>query len=356
MALFELLSRRFALGSRLLFVFRQTGRLVICFVPIRAGRDRLRAFSGRFSVICLGWFTSSLCVYLRAIAAALAFDRRSAMQFCCGFAFGSRLLFILRQTGRLAAACVSVPPGRDRLRAFSGRSSVICFGWFTSGLCVYLRAIAAALAFDKRSAMRFCRGALPSVHACCLSFDKQDGLRYLAFLFRRVEIAFVRSRGVFRLSDLAGSLRVCAFICGDLDGVTEGRSYEGERGWRRGLCASLRSHIGTVMLSAGSTLGLRAPDCAKESSTLWTLLTLRRGCVGAYSRRRHPGIRKDPPGSNLWPGGSGCIKMLSTRSDVQTRAAPKRRGVGLHARSGVEAGTAGRVVLRGSKWKPALPA
>ena len=54
------------------------------------------------------------------------------------FAFGSRLLFVLRQTGRLAISCVSVPPGRDRLRAFSGRSSVICFGWFTSGLCVYL--------------------------------------------------------------------------------------------------------------------------------------------------------------------------------------------------------------------------
>ena len=26
-------------------------------------------------------------------------------------------------------------------------------------------------------------------HACCLSFDKQDGLRDVAFLFRRVEIA-----------------------------------------------------------------------------------------------------------------------------------------------------------------------
>ena len=38
------------------------------------------------------------------------------------------------------------------------------------------------------------------------------------------------------------------------------------------------------MLSVGRTLGLRAPDCAKESSTLWTLLTLRRGCLGACSR------------------------------------------------------------------------
>ena len=172
------------------------------------------------------------------------------------FALGSRLLFVLRQTGRLAISCVSVPPGRDRLRAFSGRFSVICLRWFTSGLDVSCR----------------------------------------------------RSR---RVTGDAG------------DEETE------LRGWRRGLCASLRSHIGTAMLSAGSTLGLRAPDCAKESSTLWTLFTLRRGCVGAYTHRRHPGIRKDPPGSNLWPGGSGCISMLPTRSNVQTRAAPKRRGVGL---------------------------
>ena len=112
---------------------------------------------------------------------------------------------------------------------------------------------------------------------------------------------------------------------------------DGGRGWRRGFCALSRGHIGTVSFSAGSTLGLRAPDCAKESSTLWTLFTLRRGYVCAYTCRRHPGTRKDPPGSNLWPGGSCCIEMIPVRSIVQTRAAPKRRGVGLCARSGVEA-------------------
>ena len=64
-----------------------------------------------------------------------------------------------------------------------------------------------------------------------------------------------------------------------------GTELRGGRGWRRGLCASLRNRIGLVSLSAGRTLGLRAPDCAKESSTLWTLFTLRRGYAGAYSRR-----------------------------------------------------------------------
>ena len=46
---------------------------------------------------------------------------------------------------------------------------------------------------------------LSSVHACCLPHgDKQDGLRYLAFLFRRVEIAFVRSRNVGAVICLGG--------------------------------------------------------------------------------------------------------------------------------------------------------
>ena len=55
--------------------------------------------------------------------------------------------------------------------------------------------------------------------------------------------------------------------------------------------ALLREHIGFEVFSAGSTLGLRAPDCAKESKVeaalppLWTLFTLRRGCLGAYSQR-----------------------------------------------------------------------
>ena len=38
--------------------------------------------------------------------------------------------------------------------------------------------------------LRFYWNVLRSAHACCLTLSaKQDGLRYLAFLFRRVEIA-----------------------------------------------------------------------------------------------------------------------------------------------------------------------
>ena len=107
--------------------------------------------------------------------------------------------------------------------------------------------------------MRFSRNVLRSVHACCLTLSaKQDGLRYLAFLFRRGSRSpFVRSRGALRLSAFVGSLRVWLFLYGDLDGVT---GDAGLRSWRRGLCASLRNHISIAMLSAGSTLGLRAPN------------------------------------------------------------------------------------------------
>ena len=107
--------------------------------------------------------------------------------------------------------------------------------------------------------MRFSRNVLRSVHACCLTLSaKQDGLRYLAFLFRAGRDRHSCVLAVLaRLSAFVGSLRNCAFICGDLDGVT---GDAGLRSWRRGLCASLRNHISIAMLSAGSTLGLRAPN------------------------------------------------------------------------------------------------
>ena len=56
----------------------------------------------------------------------------------------------------------------------------------------------------------------------------------------------------------------------------EGTGERGERRERRTESAArqsalLREHIGFEVFSAGSTLGLRAPDCAKEPLALWTL-------------------------------------------------------------------------------------
>ena len=126
---------------------------------------------------------------------------------------------------------------------------------------------------------------------------------------------------------------------------TEDEGDEGTRGRRTESAAKqsalLRKRIGFAVFSAGNTLGLRAPDCAKESSTLWTLLTLRRGCVGADSPRRHPGTIGDLTGSNLWPGRSCGRTIAPTRSNVQTQAARRqRRGVGLKRAERSGSGTA----------------
>ena len=103
-------------------------------------------------------------------------------------------------------------------------------------------------------------------HACCLPHSaKQDGLRGVPFLFPPwVEIAGRAFSSVVRLSDFMGSLRACAFSGGDPDGGRrdEGTERRGERSRRQGVRALLRNHISTDMFSAGSTLGLRAPDCA----------------------------------------------------------------------------------------------
>ena len=107
--------------------------------------------------------------------------------------------------------------------------------------------------------MRFSRNVLRSVHACCLTLSaKQDGLRYLAFLFRGSRSPFARSRGALRLSAFVGSLRVWLFLYGDLDEVTTGVGYT-----KRNAVFVQRSFCYKFMIrndTAGNPLGLRAPN------------------------------------------------------------------------------------------------
>ena len=110
--------------------------------------------------------------------------------------------------------------------------------------------------------MRFSRNVLRSITpAVCRLCAKQNGLRDVPFLFRRGSRSPVlRSRIVSAIIGLCRftlSLRVSLWRSRQRTKGTKGR---GERGWRRGLCASLRSRIGPVMLSAGNPLGLRAPN------------------------------------------------------------------------------------------------
>ena len=72
-------------------------------------------------------------------------------------------------------------------------------------------------------------------HACCLPHSaKQNGLRYVAFLFRRGSRSpIARSRiagAVIRLGWFTSGLRV---FCGDPDGSTRGRGDGGGAAWVR---------------------------------------------------------------------------------------------------------------------------
>ena len=82
---------------------------------------------------------------------------------------------------------------------------------------------------DKLLSRRFAFGSRLSFFLCQ---EKRDGLRYLAFLFRRVEIAFVRSRGVGAVICLGKFTSALAVFLWRSRRVTGGR---GER--RTGLAA-----------------------------------------------------------------------------------------------------------------------
>ena len=150
------------------------------------------------------------------------------------------------------ACCLCVPVGIVCSFAMSGRGAGL------RGDAVSVAAY--GLRFTLGDAVLLSRFVLRSRLSFFLCQEKRDGLRYLAFLFRRVEIAiraFSRCWRGYRLRLVHFGL--VRFFMAISTGY-RGRGATRERGWRRGLCTSLRCHISLAMLSAGSTLGLRAPN------------------------------------------------------------------------------------------------
>ena len=170
--------------------------------------------------------------------------------------------------------CVSIPQGRDRLRAFSRR-------W---------------------------RGYLPW----------------------RVHFGFVR----FFMAISTGY---------------RGHGRRGTRngGWRRGLCASLRNHISSVGLSAGSTLGLnveaalRPPQTAPKSLRLSGLSSRCGGVVLVRIRGACASLRSRIGLASLSAGSTLGLNVEAALRPPQT--VPKSRMWKRHCRlSGLSSG-AGRV-------------
>ena len=143
--------------------------------------------------------------------------------------------------------------------------------------------------------LRFYCRVLCSSHACCLPPSaKRDGLRYAAFLFRHGSGSpLERSRMPSGYRALRVHFGIARFFMAI---PTRVRPETTESAYTKRSAASggrfFRYRFMVRYDTAGSTLGLRAPDCAKESKVeaalrpLWTLFTLRRGYVCADSPRQ----------------------------------------------------------------------
>ena len=170
--------------------------------------------------------------------------------------------------GSVGAVALGV---RQSLRFCSGRLRSMCVSpcGFVRGICARCASVPAVLpgqwfALGARPALRLCRGVWPRftpvffplsgkkrrLAGCCVPIPPWVEIAGSAFswcrcgyLTWRVHFGFVRF--------------FMAISTGYRDAGTELR---GGRGWRRGACALLRRRIGLDMLSAGSTLGLRAPN------------------------------------------------------------------------------------------------
>ena len=129
-------------------------------------------------------------------------------------------------------------------------------------------------------------------HACCLPHERQTG---------RLAICSVPIPPWVVIAGSAFSNRRCgyrAFLvhfgrARFLAAIPTGARGDGERSRRRGVGASLREHIGFVMLSAGSPLGLRAPNLRQRAIGSLDSLHLIRG-VGAFHAAKGTRVQRRP--------------------------------------------------------------
>ena len=159
------------------------------------------------------------------------------------------------------------------MRAAGRRGSVAAFCARLTPVNMFLLE---CFAFGSRLSICFYWGVLRLLHACLFSFVRKretacDMFRSCSAVGRDRHSCVLGCRAVIGLGWFTSGLRVSLWRSRQRTKETERTRGTRERSRRRGMSALLRDHIGFAVFSAGSTLGLRAPDCAKESSTLWTL-------------------------------------------------------------------------------------
>ena len=150
----------------------------------------------------------------------------------------------------VAAICPQLTPGLPFLARLCSR--------FTPGHCVSAAALPSVHTQLYCSVVAFCLGSR-------LSFSSSRKKRRLAICSvpippgRDRHLCVLMPFGVICLGWFTSGLGVSLWRSRRSCRGT-GTELRRERDWRRGLCASLRNHISIAMLSAGSTLGLRAPN------------------------------------------------------------------------------------------------
>ena len=143
-----------------------------------------------------------------------------------------------------------------------------------------------------RSSRYVLRSITPGVCRIAPNRTACDMLRSYSAVGRDRHSCVLGCRVIIRLCWFISGLRVFWRRSRRNTKETRGR---GERSRRRGVGALLRDRIGFAVFSAGSTLGLRAPDCAKET---------RLPGLSSFDSRRECALRGE--------GDSGTTKTCQT--------------------------------------------
>ncbi len=158
--------------------------------------------------VSVGVFCTRLTPGFPFLSMRFALGARPGLTFLSRcFALGSHPAFRFCRSSVLGSSCLC-----DSAAAHCPRltpSIAVLAQLFALGSRPAFRFYRCVLHSARVQGLRFCWGVLPRfTPAVCRMATNRTACDVLRFYFRRVEIAFVRSRGVVRLSAFVGSLRV----------------------------------------------------------------------------------------------------------------------------------------------------
>ena len=235
---------------------------------------------------------------------------------CAGSTWGLCYSALARRRAVPLHRIVNCVPARCCVRPDIGRHRrLVRAGVWRRGGELLLRRFAFGSRPPCASIGRFCVRSRLSLFLCQ---EKRDGLRDVAFLFRGVGIAIRTFSNGVRLSGMFGSLRACAFLYGDPDGV-RGNAETRDTGNGVGGAACVRLCVNLLALPCfrGESVGGYAPPNLRQRvfDSLDSLLLIRGKVPFAkHGKNRYPRIIAPTP--------------CSTRVHGKTRPSPSSARAG----------------------------